>query len=116
MAKFIDFCLSAQGYVKIEIGKDMGFCKAFCLDAESCPDYVDPKDMVVGSFTGDSVVRAIRGYFSGKGGSINESAASTVSSKSFKKENEGAIAAFNKEIDDQVWKRDFYHASDIIQN
>ena len=116
MAKFIDFCLSDQGYVKIEIGKNLDFYKAFCLDAESCPDYVDPKDMVVGSFTGDSVVRAIRGYFSGKSGSINESAESTVSSKSFKKENEGAIAAFNKEMDDQVWKRDFYHASDIIQN
>lgn len=55
-----------------------------------------------------------RGHFSTKeqdGGPCRHSV-----SRSFQKENEGAIAAFNKEMDDQVWKRDFYHASDIIQN
>lgn len=70
--RFADHCLDSWGYIKVEIGRNQEFYRAFCLDDSHCPDYMDPSNEEVGNFTGYDIARRIRNYFH-KVGSVNES-------------------------------------------
>lgn len=70
--RFADHCLDSWGYIKVEIGRNQEFYKAFCLDDSYCPDYMDPSNVEVGNFTGYEIARRIGNYFH-RVGSVNES-------------------------------------------
>ena len=61
--RFADHCLDSWGYIKVEIGRNQEFYRAFCLDDSHCPDYMDPSNEEVGNFTGYDIARRIRNFF-----------------------------------------------------